>query len=86
MSVLPEVLAANELYAAEFGGWRTAFAIMAGFMVVGMVTIWSTQEPVGNAVDMRQATSDAPGARLAAWLASPASTTGRPVTRSSQRP
>ncbi len=63
------VSSAGALYAAEFGGWRTAFAIMAGFMLVGMVTIWSTQEPVGNAVDMRQATSDAPGARLAAWLA-----------------
>ncbi len=63
------VSSAGALYAAEFGGWRAAFAIMAGFMLVGMVTIWSTREPAGTAVDMRQTASESRAARLAAWLA-----------------
>lgn len=36
---------AGALYAAEYGGWSTAFFIMAGLMAVGMVTVLMTREP-----------------------------------------
>jgi PAT family beta-lactamase induction signal transducer AmpG len=38
---------AGALYAASFGGWRFAYAVMAGLMGVGMVTVWLTPEPPG---------------------------------------
>lgn len=36
---------AGALYAAEYGGWPTAFAIMAALMSVGMITVLMTREP-----------------------------------------
>ncbi|MBM3524417.1 MAG: AmpG family muropeptide MFS transporter [Alphaproteobacteria bacterium] len=57
------VSSAGALYAAEFGGWRVAFAIMAACMLVGMVTVLMTREP--------QASSDVaaqPSAGIAAWI------------------
>ncbi len=44
---------AGALYAAEFGGWFFAFALMAALMGVGIVTVWLVEEP------------DVPGATLA---------------------
>src|SRR5579862_786542 len=38
---------AGALYAASFGGWRFAYALMAALMAVGMVTVWLTPEPDG---------------------------------------
>jgi PAT family beta-lactamase induction signal transducer AmpG len=38
---------AGALYAASFGGWHVAYAIMAALMGVGMVTVWLTPEPGG---------------------------------------
>src|SRR5579864_7302452 len=38
---------AGALYAASFGGWSFAYAVMAGLMGVGMVTVWLTPEPEG---------------------------------------
>lgn len=65
------VSSAGALYAAEFGGWRIAFAIMACFMVVGMATIWFTGEPRDTAPAPVAGASDAPAAaRLAAWIGS----------------
>ena len=60
------VSSAGALYAAEFGGWRIAFAVMACFMLVGMATIWMTQEPGGHAA----ASSGDRRVGVAAWFAS----------------
>src|SRR6266700_2723292 len=38
---------AGALYAASFGGWTFAYAVMATLMGVGMVTVWLTPEPGG---------------------------------------
>ncbi|HXP06461.1 MAG TPA: AmpG family muropeptide MFS transporter [Stellaceae bacterium] len=58
---------AGALYAANFGGWHLAYAIMAALMLVGMLTVWFTPEPGGIAPPERL-----PGAttveRAAAWL------------------
>ncbi len=53
---------AGVLYAAAFGGWALAFAIMACLMVVGMATVLLTPEPVAAAV------APAPVGRPSAWL------------------
>jgi PAT family beta-lactamase induction signal transducer AmpG len=59
---------AGALYAASYGGWRFAYALMAALMLVGMVTVWFTPEPGGLA-----APEPLPGptaaARARAWLA-----------------
>jgi PAT family beta-lactamase induction signal transducer AmpG len=36
---------AGALYAAAFGGWAFAYAVMAALMSVGMITVWLTPEP-----------------------------------------
>ena len=58
---------AGALYAASFGGWHFAYAVMAALMLVGMVTVWLTPEPDGAA-----APDELPGAnalkRISAWL------------------
>src|SRR5579863_63739 len=58
---------AGALYAAAFGGWHFAYAVMAALMAVGMVTVWLTPEPEGAAAPQRL-----PGAgaaeRVRAWL------------------
>ena len=38
---------AGALYAASFGGWHFAYALMAALMGVGMITVWLTPEPGG---------------------------------------
>jgi PAT family beta-lactamase induction signal transducer AmpG len=38
---------AGALYAASFGGWTFAYALMAALMLVGIVTVWLTPEPEG---------------------------------------
>jgi PAT family beta-lactamase induction signal transducer AmpG len=58
---------AGALYAAHFGGWHFAYALMAGLMSVGMVTVWLTPEPGGIAPPERlPGRSEA--ARVKAWL------------------
>ena len=42
------VAGAGALYAASYGGWAFAYAVMAGFMVVGMVAVLMTREPEDN--------------------------------------
>ncbi|HEX3954807.1 MAG TPA: AmpG family muropeptide MFS transporter [Stellaceae bacterium] len=58
---------AGALYAANYGGWHFAYALMAGLMLVGMVTVWFTPEPGGV-----QPPEPLPGpttaARARAWL------------------
>jgi PAT family beta-lactamase induction signal transducer AmpG len=58
---------AGALYAASFGGWRFAYAVMAGLMLVGMATVWFTPEPGGIAAPERLA-GPTGAARLEAWL------------------
>jgi PAT family beta-lactamase induction signal transducer AmpG len=55
---------AGALFAASFGGWRFAYAVMAGLMAVGMLTVWFTPEPGGIAPPERL-----PGATIAARTA-----------------
>src|SRR5690242_14906967 len=38
---------AGALYAASYGGWSFAYALMAALMLVGMITVWLTPEPGG---------------------------------------
>jgi PAT family beta-lactamase induction signal transducer AmpG len=58
---------AGALYAASFGGWSFAYAVMAALMGVGMVTVWLTPEPGAT-----PATNTLPGptalARIRVWL------------------
>jgi PAT family beta-lactamase induction signal transducer AmpG len=58
---------AGALYAASFGGWRFAYSVMAGLMLVGMVTVWFTPEPGGIAAPERLPGPTA-AARLEAWV------------------
>jgi len=57
---------AGALYAAAFGGWHFAYAVMALLMGVGMVTVWFTPEPA--APGLAPAKGDTLGARVLAWL------------------
>jgi len=58
---------AGALYAASFGGWSFAYALMALLMLVGMVTVWLTPEPqVGRALEPIPGESAAE--RLRTWL------------------
>jgi PAT family beta-lactamase induction signal transducer AmpG len=58
---------AGALYAASLGGWHIAYAIMAGLMAIGMVTVWLTPEPGGIAPPERLPGGTA-AARAAEWL------------------
>jgi PAT family beta-lactamase induction signal transducer AmpG len=65
------VASAGALYAAEFGGWRFAFAAMAACMAVGMATVWLTPEPADPSIPAAPADGGGAGGatRLAAWVA-----------------
>jgi PAT family beta-lactamase induction signal transducer AmpG len=65
------VSSAGALYAAEFGGWRFAFAAMAAFMLVGMAAVLLTPEPAA-AAPAAPPRSGGIGARIAAWIAAAA--------------
>ncbi|MBV9555032.1 MAG: MFS transporter, partial [Alphaproteobacteria bacterium] len=58
---------AGALYAASWGGWHLAYALMAALMAVGMATVWLTPEPGGVAPPERLPGATA-AARVAAWL------------------
>jgi len=58
---------AGALYAANWGGWHAAYAIMAALMLVGMITVWLTPEPGGIAPPGKLPGASA-GERIAAWL------------------
>ena len=45
---------AGALYAAAYGGWAFAYAVMAGFMTVGMITVLMTREPEDNGRGARE--------------------------------
>ncbi|HUN48084.1 MAG TPA: MFS transporter [Stellaceae bacterium] len=57
---------AGALYAADFGGWRFAYTLMAALMGVGMVTVWFTPEP--KAASPPALAGRGTGERIAHWL------------------
>jgi PAT family beta-lactamase induction signal transducer AmpG len=59
---------AGALFAAEFGGWSVAFAIMAALMGVGMLTVWLTPEPVHSAAALAPMPGDTASERMLAWI------------------
>ncbi len=58
---------AGALYAASYGGWHFAYALMAALMLVGMVTVWFTPEP-GGVQPLEPLPGPTASARVAAWL------------------
>lgn len=62
------VSSAGALYAAHFGGWHIAYAIMAGLMLVGMAAVWLTPEPAGSAKAMAPLPGTTSRARAVAWI------------------
>jgi PAT family beta-lactamase induction signal transducer AmpG len=58
---------AGALYAASFGGWGFAYALMAALMLVGMVTVWATPEP-GGVRTLERLPDASSGERVVAWL------------------
>jgi MFS transporter, PAT family, beta-lactamase induction signal transducer AmpG len=56
---------AGALYAASFGGWEFAYALMALLMLVGMMTVYMTAEPAGT---VEPIPGERPAERLKAWL------------------
>src|ERR1700719_3687874 len=58
---------AGALYAAAYGSWSFAYAVMAGLMAVGMATVWFTPEP-GGVHPPETLPGDSADERLKAWL------------------
>jgi PAT family beta-lactamase induction signal transducer AmpG len=58
---------AGALYAASFGGWAVAYALMAALMLVGMATVWLTPEPRG-AAPLAPLSGGTVVARISDWL------------------
>jgi len=58
---------AGALYAASFGGWSFAYAVMAGLMFVGMAAVWFAPEP-GGVRPLDPLPGDSHFARITAWL------------------
>src|SRR6266852_5121288 len=58
---------AGALYAAAYGTWSFAYAVMAGLMVIGMATVWFTPEP-GGVREPEQLPGTSSFERLKAWL------------------
>jgi MFS transporter, PAT family, beta-lactamase induction signal transducer AmpG len=58
---------AGALYAASFGGWSFAYAVMAALMFVGMAAVWFTPEP-GGVRPLEPLPGDTALARTGAWL------------------
>ncbi|MCC7048584.1 MAG: MFS transporter [Alphaproteobacteria bacterium] len=61
---------AGALYAAEFGGWATAYTIMAALMLVGIASIFWMDEPRSSRGALAPLPGATPAARLAAWFES----------------
>ncbi|MBL8808392.1 MAG: AmpG family muropeptide MFS transporter [Rhodospirillales bacterium] len=59
---------AGALYAAEFGGWSFAFALMAALMGVGALTVWLTREPAAPAAVLAPLAGTTPAEKARAWV------------------
>jgi PAT family beta-lactamase induction signal transducer AmpG len=57
---------AGALYAASYGGWRFAYSVMAGLMLIGMMTVWLTPEP--EAGPPEPLSGETRAARIGGWL------------------
>ena len=55
---------AGALYAAEFGGWQVAYAIMAALMGVGIATVLATPEPAGARAALAKLAGETRAARV----------------------
>jgi MFS transporter, PAT family, beta-lactamase induction signal transducer AmpG len=58
---------AGALYAASFGGWEFAYALMAALMLVGMMAVYLTAEPAGTG-EFEPIPGERAFARLMEWL------------------
>ncbi len=58
------------LYLAEFGGWQTAYTVMAALVGVGMVTVLLTAEPAGSAAALAPLPGHGVAERTGLWLKS----------------
>ena len=58
---------AGALYAASFGGWSFAYALMAALMFIGMAAVWFTPEP-GGIRSLEPLEGESSLTRAAAWL------------------
>jgi PAT family beta-lactamase induction signal transducer AmpG len=56
------------LYLAEFGGWQTAYAVMAALVGVGILTVLLTREPDGAAAALVPLPGGTAAERTALWL------------------
>jgi MFS transporter, PAT family, beta-lactamase induction signal transducer AmpG len=54
--------------AAEYGGWHFAYTIMAGLMLVGIVTVLLTREPAVPVSSLTLRRSESRGERIASWV------------------
>jgi MFS transporter, PAT family, beta-lactamase induction signal transducer AmpG len=54
--------------AAEYGGWHFAYTIMAGLMLVGIVTVLMTREPAVPVSSLTLRRSESRGERIASWV------------------
>lgn len=54
--------------AAEYGGWHFAYTIMAGLMLVGIVTVLLTREPAIPISSLTTSGSGSRGERIASWV------------------
>ncbi len=59
---------AGVLFAAEYAGWSFAFALMAGLMAVGALTVWFTREPPVPADVAAPLPGDTAGEKAIAWV------------------
>ncbi len=61
---------AGALYAAQFGGWSFAYALMAALMLVGMATVLMTREPPVPAASLAGHDGGTAFERIAHWARS----------------
>jgi len=59
---------AGALYAAHFGGWAFSYAVMAGLMIVGMITVLLTPEPAESAKALEPMPGNTALERTVAWF------------------
>lgn len=59
---------AGALYAAAFGGWGVAYAVMAALMLIGVVTVLLSPEPDGVPAAPPPPRAAGPVVRAAAWI------------------
>ena len=59
---------AGALYAADFGGWRFAYDLMAALMLIGLATVLIAREPAASTHALDPLPGQTPAARVRAWV------------------